>query len=129
MVDAGTATTYDYVSANGEYRGGVIAPGIRCGARDLWTRTRMLPAVEIRKPQRVIGSNTVDCMQSGIFYGTVSQVEGVVRRMWAELGMECRVVLTGGQAEMFHEDLDFDSVYDPHLTLKGIACAVDPSLR
>ena len=129
VVDAGTATTYDYVSADGEYCGGVIAPGIRCGARDLWRGTRMLPAVEIRKPDKVIGTNTVDCMQSGIFYGSVSQVEGVVRRMWAELGMECPVILTGGQAEMFHEDLVFDSVYDPHLTLKGIACAVDPSLR
>lgn len=84
VVDAGTATTYDYVSPDGEYCGGVIAPGIRCGARDLWTRTRMLPAVEIRKPGKVIGRNTVDCMQSGIFYGSVSQVEGVVRRMWAE---------------------------------------------
>jgi len=129
VVDAGTATTYDYVSAGGEYCGGVIAPGIRCGARDLWTRTRMLPAVEIRKPGRVIGTNTVDCMQSGIFFGTVSQVEGVVRRMWAELGSECPVILTGGQAGMFHADLAFDSVYDPHLTLKGIAFAVDPSLR
>jgi len=129
VVDAGTATTYDYISADGEYCGGVIAPGIRCGARDLWTRTRMLPAVEIRKPDTVIGRNTVDCMQSGIFYGSVSQVEGVVRRMWNELGTECPVVLTGGQAEMFQEDLALDSVYDPHLTLKGIAYAVDPSLR
>jgi type III pantothenate kinase len=129
VVDAGTATTYDYVSAEGEYCGGVIAPGILCGARDLWTRTRMLPAVEIRKPDTVIGRNTVDCMQSGIYYGSVSQVEGVVRRMWAELGTECPVVLTGGQAGMVHADLAFESVYDPHLTLKGIAFAIDPSLR
>ncbi len=129
IVDAGTATTYDYVSADGEYCGGVIAPGIGCGARDLWTHTRMLPAVEIRKPARVIGRTTVDCMQSGIFYGTVSQVEGVVRRMWDELGVECSVIVTGGQAEMFHEALGFESVYDPHLTLKGLAYAVDAGLR
>jgi len=129
VVDAGTATTYDYVSSDGEYCGGVIAPGIRCGARDLWTRTRMLPAVELRRPDRVIGRTTVECMQSGIFYGSVSQVEGVVRRMWNELGVECSVVLTGGQAGMFNGALSFASVYDPHLTLKGIAYAVDPALR
>jgi type III pantothenate kinase len=129
VVDAGTATTYDYISADGEYCGGVIAPGIRCGASDLSRRTRMLPSVEIRRPEKVIGRNTIDCMQSGIFYGSVSQVEGVVGRMRAELGIDCPVVLTGGQAEVFHEDLAFDSVYDPHLTLKGIAFAADPSLR
>ena len=129
VVDAGTATTYDYVSADGEYCGGVIAPGIRCGARDLWTRARMLPAVEIRKPTRVIGRTTVDCMQSGIFYGSVSQVDGIVRRMWDELGEECSVVVTGGQAETIRAALGFESVYDPHLTLRGVAYAIDPRLR
>ncbi len=129
VVDAGTATTYDYISAAGDYCGGVIAPGILCGARDLWKRTRMLPAVEIRKPARVIGTTTVDCMQSGIFFGSLSQVEGVVRRMWEELGEECAVVVTGGQSGMIQDALALESVYDPHLTLKGIAYAVDRSLR
>ena len=129
VVDAGTAMTFDYVSPEGQYVGGVIAPGILAGARDLWEKGRMLPAVEIKRPHRVIGDTTITCMQSGIFFGALGGVEGIVKRMWAELGAECRVVLTGGQAALLKDDLAFDAVYDPHLTLKGITYAVDPALR
>jgi type III pantothenate kinase len=129
VVDIGTATTFDYVSPAGEYRGGVIAPGLVAGARDLWQRARMLPAVEIRRPPAVVGTNTITCMQSGIYYGCISQIEGIVKRMWGETGSECRVVVTGGRADMIWQDLDLAVEYDPHLTLKGIAFAVDGSLR
>ena len=129
VVDAGTAMTFDYITRRGQYTGGVIAPGILAGARDLWEKARMLPAVEIKKPAGVIGSTTIACMQSGIFFGALAEVEGIVKRMWQESGSECRVVLTGGQAVLIKDDLPFDAVYDPHLTLKGIAYAVDPGLR
>jgi type III pantothenate kinase len=129
VVDVGTATTFDYVSARGEYRGGVIAPGLVAGARDLWKRARMLPAVEIRRPSAVIGTNTIACMQGGIYYGCISQIEGIVKRMWRELGSECRVIVTGGRAELVWEDLDLEVQYDPHLTLKGLAHAVEGDLR
>jgi type III pantothenate kinase len=129
VIDAGTATTFDYVSPEGRYVGGVIAPGILAGARDLWARARMLPAVEIRKPPSVIGNTTIPCMQSGIFFGALGQIEGIVRRMWEELGMRCPVVLTGGEAALVRDHLGFEVVYDPYLTLKGISYAVDPDLR
>jgi type III pantothenate kinase len=129
VVDAGTAMTFDYITGEGQYTGGVIAPGILAGARDLWEKARMLPAVEIRKPAKVIGSTTMACMQSGVFFGALASVEGIVKRMWRESGSECRVVLTGGQVGLIKDDLPFDVVYDPHLTLKGIAFAVDPGLR
>jgi type III pantothenate kinase len=129
VVDIGTATTFDYVSARGEYRGGVIAPGLVAGARDLWQRARMLPAVEIKRPHDVIGTNSVACMQSGIYYGCISQVEGIVRRMWDQIGSECKVIVTGGRSELIWKDLDLEVRYDPHLTLKGLAYAVDAGLR
>jgi type III pantothenate kinase len=129
VVDAGTAMTFDYIDPKGLYRGGVIAPGILAGANDLWKKARMLPAVEITKPARVIGDTTITCMQSGIFFGALSQVDGIIRRMWEELGEECRVVLTGGQAGVLKQDLPFEAVFDPHLTLKGISYAIDPALR
>ena len=129
VVDAGTATTFDYVSVNGDYCGGVIAPGIMAGAKDLWSRARMLPAVQIRKPSKVIGKTTIECMQSGILYGSIAQVEGIISKMWQELGGECGVVVTGGQAEVIRDGLSLDVLYDPHLTLKGIAYALDPTLR
>lgn len=129
VVDIGTATTYDCVSARGEYLGGVIAPGMLAGAKDLSQKARMLPAVEIKHPPKVIGTSTVACMQSGIFYGNVGQVEGVVDRIWKELGARSKVVMTGGWSGLIWEHLRFKTVFDLHLTLKGIAFAIDPRLR
>jgi type III pantothenate kinase len=129
VIDVGTATTFDYVSEKGEYLGGAIAPGLMSGATDLWRRTRMLPAVEVKRPARVIGTSTVTCMQSGLYYGSIAQIEGIIRRMWSEIGAECRVILTGGQAETIRRDLGVSVEYDLHLTLKGIAYAADAGLR
>ena len=129
VIDMGTATTFDLISQDGNYRGGVIAPGIVAGARDLWERARMLPVVEIKKPRTVIGETTIECMQSGIFYGCVGQIEGIVRRMWDSLGKRCRVVMTGGHSSLVKDCLSFEVVHDPDLTLKGIAYAIEPKLR
>lgn len=129
VVDIGTATTFDVVSAKGEYRGGVIAPGMLAGAKDLWTKARMLPAVEIRKPAKTIGRTTVQCMESGLFYGAVGQIEGIVKRIWKEMGCECRVLMTGGYSALVWDSLCFETTFDADLTLKGIAYAIDPALR
>jgi len=129
VVDTGTATTFDVISAGGEYRGGAIAPGVLAGAKDLWRRTRMLPAVEIAEPPAVLGTNTVQAMQSGIFFGTVGQVEGIVRRMWSELGGPCKVIMTGGYAALIWNRLGFETIFDVNLTMKGIVYALDPGLR
>jgi type III pantothenate kinase len=129
VVDTGTATTFDVVSATGEYRGGVIAPGMLAGAKDLWKRTRMLPAVEIAEPARVVGTNTVHAMQSGIFFGAVGQVEGIVKRMWSEIGGPSKVIMTGGYAALIWNRLGFETIFDVNLTMKGIAYALDAKLR
>ena len=89
----------------------------------------MLPEVELRKPTRIVGRDTIECMQSGIFYGIIGQLEGIVRRMWNEIGSECRVICTGGHCELVRDELTFDAAFDPYLTLKGIAYSVDKSLR
>ncbi len=124
VIDMGTATTFDYVTEDGEYLGGVIAPGLMAGARDLWKRTRMLPEVIIKQPERIIGTNTVACMQAGIFYGALAQVEGIVRLMWKEIGFQTNLLLTGGHARLIRDRLSLELTYDPHLTLKGIAAIV-----
>jgi type III pantothenate kinase len=129
VIDAGTAMTFDYVSGEGRYMGGVIAPGILAGAKDLWEKARMLPSVELKKPGRVIGDTTISCIQSGVYFGSLGEVEGIIRRMWDELALEGHVILTGGQALLLKDGLSFEVIYDPHLTLKGISYAVDPGLR
>jgi type III pantothenate kinase len=129
VVDTGTATTFDVISAEGDYRGGVIAPGMLAGAKDLWRRTRMLPAVEIAEPARVVGTSTVTAMQSGIFFGAVGQVEGIIRRMWSEIGGQSKVIMTGGYAALIWNRLAFETVFDVNLTMKGVAYALDAKLR
>ena len=100
MIDFGTATTFDAVSAKGEYLGGVICPGPQISADALVQRTAKLPRIDVRKPPRVIGTNTIGAMQSGLFWGYVDMVEGLVRRMKAELGGAAVVVATGGLASI-----------------------------
>src|SRR5918999_330579 len=96
VVDFGTATTFDAISAKGEYLGGVICPGPQISADALFQRAAKLPRIEVRKPEQVIGRNTVASMQSGLFWGYVDMVEGLVRRMREELGGDPVVVATGG---------------------------------
>src|SRR5207249_11505777 len=100
IVDFGTAITFDAVSEKGEYLGGVIAPGIGIASEARLQHAARLPRVEIREPQRVIGSKTVASMQSGLFYGAVGLVDGILDRLCAELGDKTKVISTGGQASL-----------------------------
>ena len=120
VVDFGTATTFDAISAKGEYLGGVICPGPQISADALFQRAARLPRIDVRKPDRVIGRTTVGSMQSGLFWGYVDMVEGLVRRMRAELGGNPVVVATGGLAIQVAPETDVIDHVDPELTLRGL---------
>jgi type III pantothenate kinase len=120
VVDFGTATTFDAVSAKGEYLGGLIAPGIGISADALFERTSRLPRVEIRKPPRVIGTNTIGSMQAGMFYGYLGLVDGILERMIVELGKNTKVVATGGLGELFGGSSAHITAVDGLLTLEGL---------
>jgi type III pantothenate kinase len=120
IVDFGTATTFCVVSKRGEYLGGAIAPGIGISTEALFLRASKLPRIEFVKPTSVIAKNTVAGMQSGIYYGFTGQVDGIVKRMKAELGAETKVIATGGLAEMISQESDTIDTVDPFLTLEGL---------
>jgi len=120
IVDFGTATTYCYVNENKEYLGGAIAPGIGISTEALYTRAAKLPRIELVRPEGVIGKNTVSAMQSGILYGYVGQVEGIVNRMKAESKQPPTVIATGGLAGLISEESTVIDIVDPFLTLKGL---------
>jgi len=120
IVDFGTAITFDAVSLKGEYLGGVIAPGIGVSAEALFEHTARLPRVEIRDPQRVIGTNTVASLQSGLFYGAVAMMDGILDRLFTELGNDTKVVATGGQAMLVAGASKFQPPVDASLTLEGL---------
>ncbi len=122
VVDFGTATTFDAVSAKGEYMGGVIAPGIGISAEALFDRTARLPRVDIRKPSRsqVIGTNTVASVQSGLYYGYLGLVDGILERLVQEMGEGTKVVATGGLAPLIAAGSRFITVVDDLLTLEGL---------
>lgn len=120
IVDFGTATTYCYISEDKEYLGGAIAPGIGISTEALYTRAAKLPRIEIVRPDGVIGKNTVSAMQSGILYGYVGQVEGIVNRMKAESKKPPTVIATGGLASLISEESTVIDIIDPFLTLKGL---------
>ncbi len=120
IVDMGTATTFDVVSKQGDHMGGAIAPGIRVAADALVTRTSMLPRVELLRPERAIGTNTVSAMQSGIIFGYVGLVEGIINRIQHELTEKARVVATGGLATIIARETKMIDILDPDLTLIGL---------
>jgi type III pantothenate kinase len=120
VVDFGTATTFDAISKNGDYLGGAIAPGIAIAADALFQRTAKLPRVDIQKPPSVIGRNTVHSMQSGLLYGYVGLVEGMVARFGQELGDDLKVIATGGLADVLAHETKVIQVVAPWLTLDGL---------
>lgn len=120
VVDFGTATTFDAISAEGEYLGGAIAPGVGISLEALFRVAAHLPRIELVRPAQVIGGTTVESMHSGAYFGFVGQVEGVVRRFREELGPNTQVIATGGLAELIARDTDVINHVDPNLTLEGL---------
>jgi type III pantothenate kinase len=120
VVDFGTATTFDAISMKGEYLGGVICPGVQVSADALFQRAARLPRVDVRRPPAVIGRTTVTSMQSGLFFGYVGLVDGIVGRLRAELGATAVCVATGGLAEVIAPETTVVEHVDPDLTLQGL---------
>ncbi|MGH6660452.1 MAG: type III pantothenate kinase [Rhodospirillales bacterium] len=120
VVDFGTATTFDIIDANGSYLGGVIAPGVNLSLEALHMAAAKLPRVDVKKTERVTGKNTVAAMQSGIYWGYVSLIEGLVARLRAEHGADIEVIATGGLAPLFTEAVSCIKQSDPELTLRGL---------
>jgi type III pantothenate kinase len=125
VVDLGTATTYDCITADGVFIGGVIAPGVRTSAETLFRRTSKLPATEITPPARVIGRRTEDCIRSGVVFGSAEAIDGLVRRIKAEWpgGTVPLVVATGGLASVFQPFCKEFDLVEPYLTLDGLRIA------
>src|SRR5437660_8728560 len=120
VVDFGTATTFDAINSRGEYLGGVIGPGITISADALFERAAKLPRVEIKRPQTVVGSSTVEAMQSGLYHGYVGLVDGILRKMIDELGGKPRVIATGGLAPLIARGSKFIQEVNETLTLEGL---------
>ena len=120
VVDFGTAITLDAISSQGEYLGGAICPGISIASEALFRRTARLPQIELRQPEKVIGSNTIASLQAGLYYGTVGMVDAILDRMIAELGGAAKVVATGGQAHVICPGSRYIEEIDEHLTLDGL---------
>lgn len=125
VVDFGTATTFDVVTADAEFVGGVIAPGLNISAEALFARAARLPRVDVRRPDRVVGTNTVVNMQSGIYFGYLGLVDGILARIRAEVEGVKRVVATGGLASLFADESEHIDEVDAELTMKGLKLIFD----
>ena len=120
VVDFGTATTFDVVDTDGAYIGGVIAPGVNLSLEALHMAAAALPHVDITQPQRVVGTNTVACMQSGIFWGYVGLIREITARIRAERDRPMKVISTGGLAPLFQQAADLFDAYEDDLTMHGL---------
>lgn len=121
VIDFGTATTYDLISEQGTFEAGVTSPGIQISAKALWDGTAKLPEIEIRKPESILGKDTISSMQAGIVYGYIGQTEYIVNRMKEESGIKnIKVIATGGLGRVIYENTDCIDVYDNQLTLQGM---------
>jgi len=131
VVDFGTATTFDVISISGDYIGGIIAPGVKLSIANLHQKTAMLPEVEIIKPTTVIGTTTTKAIQSGIYYGYLDLVNGLIDRIITEefhdYAGEVNIVLTGGLSNIFIDNIKHKSTYEPNLTLFGLKLIYDRS--
>src|SRR5580704_7208201 len=125
VVDFGTATNFDVISKKGEFLGGAIAPGLNISAEALFARAARLPRVEIKRPAKIIGTNTVDNLQIGLFYGHIGLVDSILERMITELGKETKCVATGGLAHLIARESKFISEVNDTLTLEGLRLIYD----
>ena len=126
VVDFGTATTYDLVTGDGSFIGGVTSPGLRTSANALWSQAAKLPEIEIRKPEFILAKETVTSMQAGLVFGYIGQTEYIIRKMKEESGLpDVKVVATGGLGKMIAEETECIDFYDSNLTLKGLQIIYD----
>ncbi len=120
VIDLGTATTFDAVSKDGDYLGGAIAPGVRIAAEALFTRTAKLPQVELEAPKKAIGKNSIVAIQSGVIFGYVGLIEGLVARIKKEMGGQVKVIATGGLADLIARETKVIDLTEKDLTLLGL---------
>ncbi len=120
LMDLGTATTLEVVEPDNRYLGGVILPGVKVSLEALTSRAAQLPAINLDNPKSVIGKNTVDCMRSGIMYGTAAMIDGLVERIESELGHKCTLIATGGMAQFLVPLCNRDIILEKDLLLKGL---------
>ena len=121
VIDFGTATTYDFVDESGAFLGGITAPGIRISAKALWEDAAKLPEIEIKKPDNILGKDTITSMQSGLVYGQIGQTEYIITKVKEEVGLDnVKTVVTGGLGRIIANETDAVDIYDQNLTLKGI---------
>lgn len=121
VIDFGTATTYDLVTADGRFTAGITAPGIRISSEALWKETAKLPNVEIKKPKTILAQETISSMQAGLFYGQIGQTEYIIRQVREESGyQDMKVVATGGLGRVIADETDTIDYYDMYLTLEGL---------
>ena len=120
IIDFGTATTFDVLNADGDYIGGIIAPGPHLSLQALYNAAAKLPPIDLAKPARVMGTDTVSAMQSGVYYGYLGLIEGLIERLEAELGLQMNVIATGGLGRLFADNSNKIHIFDGDLTLKGL---------
>jgi type III pantothenate kinase len=125
VVDFGTATTFDVVAEDGAYVGGVIAPGVNLSLEALHMAAAALPHIDVARPQKAIGTNTVACMQSGVYWGYVGLVEGIVREVRREYARPMKVIATGGLASLFAQGTDLFHSIEDDLTMHGLVLIND----
>ncbi len=120
VIDFGTATTFDIVNEKGVFIGGIIAPGVNLSVEALHNAAALLPKISIARPEHVIGQNTVEAMQTGLFWGYVSMIEGLAKRVAGEMGVKPTFIATGGLATLFSDAIEMIDQADPNLTLEGL---------
>ena len=120
VVDLGTTINFDVISREAEYLGGAIAVGIGISVEALFSKTARLPLVDFRAPKDVVGTNTVSSIRSGLYYGTLGMIDGILERIIEKMGSETRAIATGGQAHLIASGSRFIKTVDEHLTLEGL---------